>query len=64
MKPKKHKNEAATAAFLDASQKATSSNRTRHGPEPERLKISGYKNWEDTIAPLLGKRRPPGGWVK
>jgi hypothetical protein len=34
------------------------------GPEPERLKISGYRNWEDAIAPILGKRRPPGGWAK
>ena len=36
----------------------------RHGPEPERLKVSGYKNWEDAIAPILGKRRPPGVWSK
>jgi hypothetical protein len=39
---------------------------TRHtkGPEPERLKVSGYKNWEDAVAPILGKRRPPGAWSK
>jgi len=40
------------------------SNRARHGPEPERLKISGYPNWEDAAAKLVRARKPPGGWPK
>ncbi|HEY5231913.1 MAG TPA: hypothetical protein VIK35_00050 [Verrucomicrobiae bacterium] len=38
--------------------------RTAKGPEPERLKISGYRKWQDAIAPILGKRRVPGAWAK
>jgi hypothetical protein len=38
--------------------------RTQHGPEPERLKISGFKNWEDAVAFAMRKKKPPGGWPK
>jgi hypothetical protein len=55
----KKKDQSKQHAPLEASGK-----RTTKGPEPERLKISGYKNWEDAIAPILGRRRPPGGWAK
>jgi hypothetical protein len=55
---------AAKAAVIKRIDKATELKRTAKGPEPERLKISGYKNWEDAISPILGKRRPPGGWAK
>jgi hypothetical protein len=38
--------------------------RTRHGPEPERLKIEGYAHWEDAAAQLVRAKKPPGGWPK
>ena len=34
----------------------------RHGPEPERLKISG--DWVAAIDTALAKKRPPEGWPK
>jgi hypothetical protein len=58
MSEKKKEQQKPPASPLEAS------GRHAKGPEPERLKISGYKNWEDAIAPILGKRRPPGGWAK
>jgi hypothetical protein len=36
--------------------------RTLRGPEPERLKINGVKNWEDGVAIALRKPKPTGGW--
>jgi len=38
------------------------SSQSRHGPEPERLKIEG--NWVSAIDQALKKKRPPGGWPK
>jgi hypothetical protein len=58
MSEKKKEQPKPPAAALEAS------NRHAKGPEPERLKISGYKNWEDAIAPILGKRKSPGAWSK
>ena len=40
------------------------SGKYRHGPEPERFKISGYVNWEDAVAVALRKPRPKRGWPK
>lgn len=34
------------------------------GPEPERLKIEGFENWEDAVRAGLKKPPPPGGWPK
>jgi len=45
------------AALVKASQ------RTAHGPEPERFRIEGYANWEDAVKVALRKPRPPGGWL-
>jgi hypothetical protein len=38
------------------------SKQSRHGPEAERLKISG--DWVAAIDTALAKKRPPGGWPK
>jgi hypothetical protein len=38
--------------------------RTTKGPEPERLKITGYANCQDAAAALVRAKRPPGGWPK
>jgi hypothetical protein len=35
---------------------------SRHGPYPERLKISG--DWVAAIDTALAKKRPPEGWPK
>ena len=40
------------------------SERHAKGPEPERLKISGYAKWEDAAAAVVRARKPPGGWPK
>jgi len=39
-------------------------NRTARGPAPERLKITGVKNWEEAVDIAMQKKRPPGGWTK
>jgi hypothetical protein len=46
------------------SKKTTKAKRkqSRHGPEPERLKIEG--DWVDAIDTALAKKRPPEGWPK
>ena len=36
--------------------------RTAHGPEPERLKIEG--NWVKAVGVALRKPKPTGGWPK
>jgi hypothetical protein len=36
----------------------------RHGPEPERLKITGVKRWEEAVAIAVRKRKPATGWPK
>jgi hypothetical protein len=38
--------------------------RTKRGPEPERLKITGVKNWVEAVDIAMQKPRPPGGWPK
>jgi hypothetical protein len=40
----------------------TKPKQSRHGPEPERLKISG--DWVAAIDTALAKKRPPEGWPK
>jgi hypothetical protein len=35
---------------------------SRHGPEPERLKIKG--NWIEAVDTALKKKRPSEGWPK
>jgi hypothetical protein len=60
MKTKKQPEELAEkpSAPLEGSR------RTTKGPEPERLKISGFRNWEDAAAKLVRAKKPPGGWPK
>lgn len=41
---------------------STKPKQSRHGPEPERLKIHG--DWVAAIDMALTKKRPPGGWPK
>jgi hypothetical protein len=38
--------------------------RSGPGPEPERLKIEGYDDWEDAVRDGLKKKPPAGGWPK
>lgn len=62
MKSKKHPAEIATKAGLAAAtMEVTAMKRTRHGPKPERFKITGYANWEDAVSIGMKKPRPPGG---
>ena len=57
---------AARAAIKDMIDKATGAKpkRTKRGPEPERFKITGYRNWEDAVKVALQKPKPPEGWPK
>jgi hypothetical protein len=34
------------------------------GPEPERLKITGVKRWEDAVSIAMRKKKPARGWPK
>jgi hypothetical protein len=34
------------------------------GPEPERLKITGVKKWEDAVSIAMRKKKPARGWPK
>jgi len=34
------------------------------GPQPERLKIKGYRNWENAVAAAMRKPKPAKGWPK
>jgi hypothetical protein len=34
----------------------------KHGPEPERLKITG--DWEAAVAKSMQAKKPEGGWPK
>lgn len=34
----------------------------RPGPQPERLKIEGFDDWEDAVRAGLKKAPPSGGW--
>ena len=36
----------------------------KHGPEPERLKITGVKQWEDAVGIAMRKPKPAKGWPK
>lgn len=47
-----------------ASAPLEASNARRHGPEPERFKISGYANWGDAVEVALRKQKPKRGWPK
>ncbi len=38
--------------------------RTAKGPEPERLKITGVKRWEDAVSIAMRKKKPARGWPK
>jgi hypothetical protein len=38
--------------------------RTEKGPEPERLKITGFRNWESAVAAAMRKPKPAKGWPK
>ena len=58
MSAKKHEYAKGRATRLEASR------RTRHGPEPERFKITGYVQWEEAAAVLVRKQKPAGGWPK
>jgi hypothetical protein len=40
------------------------SHRTAKGPEPERLKITGVKRWEDAVSIAVRKKKPANGWPK
>jgi len=63
MKSKSSPSKAAAKAGLTAMvENAVGMKRTKRGPEPERLKITG--NWEDAVATALRKPKPPGGWPK
>jgi hypothetical protein len=55
MNPKKVKPDAKLAR---------ADHRTARGPEPERLKITGVKNWEDAVGVAMRKPKPSGGWPK
>jgi hypothetical protein len=37
---------------------------TKMGPEPERLKITGVKRWEEAVAIAMRKPKPARGWPK
>ncbi len=43
---------------------AKASHRTAKGPEPERLKITGVKQWEDAVSIAMRKKKPARGWPK
>jgi len=65
MKPKNRPNKAvAKAVSVEMTDKAGEAKHTRHGPEPERFKITGYANWEDAVKVALRKPKPPGGWLR
>jgi len=44
--------------------KPVEAHRTAKGPEPERLKITGVKHWEDAVSIALRKKKPVRGWPK
>jgi len=46
------------------SQPIKGEHRTAKGPEPERLKITGVKRWEDAVSIALRKKKPARGWPK
>ena len=56
MREKKHEQPKQPTELVKASQ------RTVHGPEPERLKIEG--NWVKAVGVALRKPKPTGGWPK
>jgi hypothetical protein len=38
--------------------------RTTKGPEPERLKITGVKRWDEAVSIAMRKKKPARGWPK
>jgi hypothetical protein len=47
------------------SKHATNGNgKTVKGPEPERLRITGVKRWEDAVVIAMRKPKPARGWPK
>jgi hypothetical protein len=62
MKPKKLPSAVAKAAIMKSVDKAMGHNRKAHGPEPERLKITG--DWKAAVGLALRKPRPKSGWPK
>jgi hypothetical protein len=58
-KPKKKNDNIARASESPPRKKST---QTRHGPEPERLKIEG--DWVKAVDKALTVKRPPQGWPK
>ena len=51
-----------TDAIVKASE--AKPHRTAKGPEPERLKITGFRNWENAVSAAMRKPKPPSGWPK
>lgn len=41
--------------------RSDSPHRAAKGPDSERVPIIDYKNWEDSIAPIIGRGLAPGG---
>ena len=59
---------AAKAGLMKMIDEATGfkqpAKRIAKGPEPERLKITGFRKWEEAAAALVKAKKPPGGWPK
>ena len=49
---------------LKRTKKSTTVHRTEHDPEPERLKITGVRNWEDAVGIAARKPKLAGGWPR
>jgi hypothetical protein len=58
-KPKKKRDNTVRASEPSPRKKSA---QTRHGPEPERLKIEG--DWVEAVDKALAAKRPPQGWPK
>jgi hypothetical protein len=63
-KPKLSREAATKAGLTYMIHKATGTKRTKKGPEPERLKITGVRNWEEAVGIAMQKKKPSGGWAK
>jgi hypothetical protein len=71
MKTRKRRMEAAAKAAIAAAIDEAAgfkrpakppTERKAKGPEPERLKISGFRNWENAASAMVQAKKPPGGW--
>lgn len=58
-KPKKKNDNIARASESPPRKKST---QTRHGPEPEVLKIES--GWIEAVDKALTVKRPKGGWLQ